>query len=66
MTDREPLAKGKGKEIDDLEVETKLGEAVKKQSLLNLKVTKKEASGKQDLILLLMERQTAWDNMMTG
>jgi hypothetical protein len=30
MTDREPLAKGKGKVIDDLEVKTKLGEAVKK------------------------------------
>ena len=45
VTVREPLvnpvAKGKGKEIDDLEVETKLGEAVKKRSLLNLKAGKK-------------------------
>ena len=44
-TDREPLAnsfgKGKGKEIDDLEMETKSGEAMKKRSLLNLKTGKK-------------------------
>ena len=51
MTDREPLtlnplglnpvSKKKRKEIDDLEVETKASEVVKKRSLLNLKVGKK-------------------------
>ena len=38
-----PVAKGKGKEINDLEMETKSGEAVKKRSLLNLKVGKKDS-----------------------
>ena len=51
MTDREPLtrnplglnpfAKRKGMEFDDLGVKTKSGEAVKKRSLLKLKVGKK-------------------------
>jgi hypothetical protein len=63
MTDREPLAKGKGKEIDDLEVETKSGEAVKKRSLLNLKVGKK---GDSLAVTRVRKRKARPDSVVDG
>jgi len=56
-------AKGKGKEIDDLEVETKSGEAVKKRSLLSLKFGKK---GDSLAVTRVRKRKARPDSVVDG